>query len=760
MKQLLQSVRSGEANVAEVPTPQVLAGAVLVQTVVSLVSVGTERVALEFAKKNLFQKARSRPDLVRQVVDKVRRDGIVNAVQAVQGQLDRPLAPGYSCAGTVIGVGEDATDFRVGDRVACAGSDYAVHAEVVSVPVHLVAKIPEPVSACKETGSESDRLISFEEATFTTVGSIALHGIHLADVKVGELVAVIGLGLLGQLTMQMLKAAGCTVAGMDIQPNRADLARRLGADAASSSEEEVASVVRRLSSGHGADAVVITADTPSNQPVEVAGRIARDRAVVVAVGAVGLQIPRRTYYEKELDFRVSRSYGPGRYDPEYEEKGHDYPIGHVRWTENRNMQAFLRLLAEDKVDVKPLITHRFPIEDAPRAYDLISGKTAEPFLGVLITYPRELNLSRRIDLRAQTHGRSRAPEQTVSVGLLGAGSFATSTLLPGMKKVSGIDFVAVCSATGLSSRHVGERFGFRYCATDEAEVFSDPSINTVVIATRHHLHARQIIDALQTGKNVFCEKPLCLNEYELAEIVRQYHASRSEKEKATAPPLLMVGYNRRFAPMTQRLKTFVAEGHEPLVVNYRLNAGYIKPAHWTQDPEQGGGRIIGEVCHFVDLLTFLVGAPPLRVYARALPNESRYREDNVVITLEFAGGSLGSITYVANGDKSFPKERLEVFGGSGAAVLEDFRRLELVRHGRKKVNKSLLRQDKGHRGEWEAFVAAVRNGTPSPIAFEGIVATTLTTFRVLDSLRLGATAEVNTDHFITAALSEDQGTGE
>ncbi|GIW50670.1 MAG: oxidoreductase [Gemmatimonadales bacterium] len=693
-------------------------------------------------------------------MDKARREGVLTALESVRNRLGEPMALGYSCAGMVMAVGNGVEGLEPGDRVACGGGGYAVHAEVVSVPKNLVVKVPNTVD--------------FESAAFTTLGAIALQGIRLADVKLGEVVVVIGLGLLGLLTVQMLKGAGCVVLGIDLQEQRAELARKLGADMATTSEEALKNAVLAATGGQGADAVLITADTKSNRPVELAGELARKKGVVVAVGAVGMNIPRKVYYEKELAFHVSCSYGPGRYDPQYEEKGIDYPYAYVRWTENRNMQAFIRLLAEGKVDVKPLITHRFPIGEAPKAYELIAGKTQEAFLGVLITYPDQPDLSRRVDLRPHTQdqerGRVLTPSTTearrpVAVGLFGAGNFATATLLPAMRKVTDIEFVGVCTATGLSARHVGDKFKFRYCTTDEDEILNDPEINAVVIATPHHLHARQVLEALKAGKHVFCEKPLCIREEELAEIVRVYAAlamNRGDEgamPSGAAPsrtPMLMVGYNRRFAPMAKEVKAFLADVQEPLVMHYRVNAAYIPLDHWVQDLKQSGGRIIGEVCHFVDLLSFLADAPPIRVYVRTLPDWGRYREDNVVITVEFADGSLGTITYVANGDKAFSKERVEVFGGGSVAVLDDFRHLELVRNGRRNVVKARLRQDKGHRGEWEAFVAALQNGGPSPIPFEEIVATTLATFRIVDSLRTGQPMAIDTQGFISGALANKQ----
>ena len=736
MKQLLQHARTGEIAVAEVPAPQLLPGCVLVRIASSLVSAGTERASSEFASKNLFQKASARPDLVREVLHKVRRDGIVSAVSAVRSRLEQPGAPGYSSAGTVVGVGEGVTDIRAGERVACAGSGYAVHAEVACVPRLLVRKLPP------------DSTISFEEAAFTTVGAVALHGIRTAGAKLGDVVAVIGLGLLGQLTVQMLKAAGCRVLGMDLVPARAQLALRLGADGVSTSAKEFRDVCFQHSAGHGADEVLITAETPSSDPVNLAAELVRDRGVVVAVGTVGLDIERKLYYEKELDFRVSRSCGPGRYDSAYEQKGRDYPIGYVRWTENRNMGAFLQLLSEGKLDVRALITHRFPIDQARSAYELIRGGSGEFSLGVLIQCLPEAegtSPSPRIAL-VKPPGAVAKSSSPIAIGLLGAGAFARSTLVPAMKQIRGARFIGVCAANGSHSRHAAEKFGFEYCTTDEQQIVDDPEVNTIVVATRHHLHAGQVLSALDAGKNVFCEKPLCLSEPELSEIVRAYAGTMGK-------PLLMVGYNRRFAPMALRLKAFLDEIHEPLAVQYRINAGAIPHDHWVQDPEQGGGRILGEVCHFVDFLTFLAGAPPVEVHTRGLANPGQYAGENVVIALQFANGSQGTISYLANGDRSYSKERLEVFGGGAVAMLDDFRRLELIRHGGKRVFRSRLSQDKGHRGEWHAFAQAIQSGTEAPISFADTVSATLTTLHIVASRDSGQPVSVDVAAFLQANAS-------
>jgi len=719
MKQVFQDARNAEITVVEVPAPKLLAGCVLVRTAASLVSAGTERASSEFAGKNLLQKARMRPDLVRDVLNKIGRDGLMATVSTVRSRLDQPIAPGYTSAGSVVAVGEGVTDINCGDRVACAGAGHAVHAEFACIPRLLVARIPDAVD--------------FDDAAFTTLGAVALHGARNAEAKLGEVVAVIGLGLLGQLTVQILKAAGCCVLGMDISHERSQLALRLGADGATASVASFHDLCRHHSGGQGADAVLITAQTSSNAPVDLAGAVARNRAIVVAVGTVAMDIPRRAFYEKELDFRVSRSYGPGRYDAAYEQKGIDYPIGYVRWTETRNMEAFLKLLADGNLDLRSLVTHRFPISQAKLAYELITGEQQEPSLGVLISYPEHADNTRCV--RVSPANVSAAIRKSVQIGLLGAGSFATGTLLPLLKKISGVRLVAVSSANGSHARHAADKFGFRSCTSDERDVLNDLEVNTVVIATRHHLHAGQVIAALRAGKHVFCEKPLCLSEAELGEIVATYE--NQTREASTSCRLLMVGFNRRFAPLAIRLKSFLGEVKEPLALHYRVNAGFLPADHWLNDPQQGGGRILGEVCHFVDFLSFLRSAPPVEVETRSLPNRGRYCNDNVVCSLRFADGSQGTISYLASGDTSYSKERLEVFGGGSVAVLQDFRRLELIRGGKKRLFRSLLRQDKGHRREWEVFVKSIQSGAESPIPLGEIVSTMLTTFALEQSRCLG-----------------------
>ncbi len=732
MKQVLQQVRTGKITVVDVPVPQLLPGCVLVRIAASLVSSGTERAASEFAGKNLLQKAKARPDLVREVLAKVRRDGVFSAAATVRSRLDQPNALGYSCSGTITGIAEDISDLSVGDHVACSGVGYAVHAEFACVPRLLVAKVP------------SESSITPEEAAFTTVGAVALHGVRTAEAKLGDVVAVIGLGLLGQLTVQMLKAAGCHVIGMDIDAARAELALRLGADAVGVCGKHFEDLCLRHSAGNGADAVLITAATSSSEPVNLASRVARDRGTVVAVGTVGMDLERRGYYEKELDFRVARSYGPGRYDSAYEQKGRDYPIGYVRWTETRNMDAFIRLLSDGKLDVKSLITHRFGIADAGAAYDVINSEGRGAFLGVLIVYPDQGEAERKLQLVKKTALPKCSPKP-VSLGVLGAGTFAMSTLLPAMKRVRGVRLVGICAGTGPHARMGAEKFGFNYCSTDEEAILHDPDVNTVVIATRHHLHVRQVLAALAEAKHVFCEKPLCLTETDLAEIVRAY-----SRQALRRSPTLMVGFNRRFAPMAIRMKTFLKQAGGPFTMHYRVNAGFVPPDHWVNDAEQGGGRFLGEVCHFIDFVSFLADAHPVEVQASDVAASCQSSGQNTLVQLEFADGSHATISYLVDGDRLYSKERVEVFGGGTVAVLEDFRRLELVRHGQRKTVGARFRQDKGHRAEVESFFDAIRDGLESPIPFADIVSTTLTTLRAAESRTTRRSSTIDTCAFIEA----------
>ena len=717
MKQLLQNMKTGQAVVAEVPTPTPGDGMALIRTANSLVSAGTERMLVSFAKQGLLGKARSRPDLIREVLNKARREGLLTTIEAALNKLDQPFALGYSSAGTIIKTGPGLVGFKAGDRVACAGGGYAVHAEYAIIPQNLMVPIPEPVN--------------FEEAAFATIGAIAMQGFRLSEVGVGARVGIIGLGLLGLLTTGIARAAGCQVLGVELDPARADLALQVGANKAVNREQAI-EAARSFTQGDGLDAILICADTSDNDPLILAGEIARDRAKVVVVGSVGMEVPRKPYYEKELELVVSRSYGPGRYDPAYEEKAHDYPIGYVRWTETRNIAAFLTLLAEDKLDVSPLISHRVAIEEGARAYAIIIGD--QPYLGVLLTYEeQDLPDERRILNTAAPSVRVR-PDEILALGVLGAGNYALSTFLPVVKRIGGIAPVGIASASGVSAHYAARRFGFGFAASKAETLLDDPVINMIAILTRHHLHSQQIQAAIQAGKHVYCEKPLAINTAELKQIEQMLQGENQ--------PLLTVGFNRRFAPLAQHLKAFVDTRHEPLYMHYRLNANVLPKGHWLLDPEVGGGRIIGEGCHFIDFLTFLVGESPVEVLTQGLPDGGIYSEDNVIMTFRFPDQSLGLVSYLANGDKSFPKEYLEVFFGGQVATLNDWRLLETVAKGRRKVKRHLLRQDKGHSNAWRAFLAAVQGQEELPIPYEQLLGVTRASFAALESLRSGKRVEI------------------
>jgi len=624
---------------------------------------------------------------------------------------------GYSSAGTIIETGSGMGEFKPGDRVACAGGGYAVHAEYNLVPRNLLAKLPDSVD--------------FESAAFTTLGAIALHGFRLSSPQIGETVCIIGLGLLGLLAAQIARAAGCTVFGVDLSADRVQLAKRLGFSA--SLNDEFLDLVAGVTEGRGFDHVLICADTSSDETVQLAGQVARDRGHVVAIGAVGLELPRKIYYEKELNFIVSRSYGPGRYDPIYEENGLDYPPGYVRWTEGRNLQSFVDLLASEKVDVKPLISHRFSIDEAPKAYELITGRSKEAFLGVLLTYPHTPELKtvqRKVTIPSAATGTTRE----IRVGVLGAGNYAQAVFLPIIKKTGGAELSGIVTASGLSAQQAARKFGFGYAATAEEEVLSDPAINTVVILTRHQHHARQVLAAFKNHQSVYCEKPLALTTGELDEIADML------KQENTS--LLTVGYNRRFAPLVTQMAEFIANRSEALFMHYRVNAGYLPLTHWLHDIEQGGGRIIGEGCHFIDLLTFLTGELPVSIQAAGLPDQNNYNSDNVQITLRYPDGSLGTITYLANGNKNYAKERLEVFSSGRIAILNDFRSLELVTETQKKTLRSRLRQDKGHTSAWKTFLAAVKTGGPPPIPYDQLLSTSRASLAAVEALRSGSRVDL------------------
>jgi predicted dehydrogenase/threonine dehydrogenase-like Zn-dependent dehydrogenase len=708
MKQVLQNRKTGKPFVGEVPVPTLQRGRVLVRTVASLISAGTERASVELVSKGLLQEARQRPDLVKAVITKVKNEGLLNTFTSVRDKMAASSTLGYSAAGIVTDIAEDVTEFHLGDRVACAGVGFASHAEVLSVPRNLCVHLPEQVS--------------FEAGAFGTLGAIALQGVRLAEPTLGESVVVIGLGLVGQLTVQLLKANGCRVFGLDLDPARVSLAMELGADRAVVSGDDAASEIEKWTRGHGADAVLITAATDSNQPVELAARVSRLKGRVIVVGMTGLDIPRQPFFSRELKLIISMSYGPGRYDPAYEERGLDYPLPYVRWTEKRNIESFLELVAGKRVNVERLTTHRFRIDEAERAYELISAESAEPYLGVLLNYDPEREITRRVQLTPPVH----RAEKAIRVGVIGAGSYVPAMLLPHFKS-EGVEFRAITTATGVSAHDVGKRFGFSHAVSGADEVLADRDINLVVIGTRHDSHAELARKALEQNKNVFVEKPLALDDHELDQVM---HAGVNSTGR------LMVGFNRRFAPLARRAKDFFDVRNSPLSILYRVNAGRIPKEHWIQDADEGGGRIVGEVCHFVDLIQFLTDSLPVSVFAECVSAKSdkTIDADSVFITLRFADGSNGCIAYLSEGDKSLPKERVEMFGSSRSFVLDDFRRATLHKDGREE-QVTLKAQDKGQQEQVRQICASILHGAEAPISINELTATTRATFRILDSLR-------------------------
>jgi predicted dehydrogenase/threonine dehydrogenase-like Zn-dependent dehydrogenase len=717
MKQVVQNFRTGQLKVEELPTPALRPGGVLVRTACSLISAGTERTIVETAKSSLIGKARSRPDLVRQVFDTFRREGLSSTYEKVKARLSQMKALGYSASGKVIAVGVDAPEFSVGDRVACAGGGYASHAEVIFVPRNLCCKLPAGVS--------------FEPACYTTVGAIALQGIRQADPRLGEAVVVIGLGLVGQLTVQLLKASGCQVLGVDIDHAACELARESGAESVAVDSASARMACSALTGGRGADCILITAATKSSEPVELAAELARDRARVVVVGLVGMNVPRHSFFAKELELRLSRSYGPGRYDAEYEEKGSDYPIGYVRWTEQRNMEAFLRLVADGKINTDLLTTQRFAVAHAAEAYDLIlSG--SKRYCGVVLEYPGadHQNESSRIQVRAKT-----VEADELGISFIGAGGFARGVLLPIVKRSAKVQLVGVGAATGLSAKNTAELFGFSYSTTDSKEILGDEKSQLIFIATRHDLHAQLAAEALKRGKHVFVEKPLAITEEGLREVAGAARESEG---------MLMVGYNRRFAALARETRERFSSRAGPMTILYRVNAGQLPRDHWTHDVAEGGGRIIGEVCHFIDFVQYLTGALPARVSAEAVPRTQAAGmvDDSTVISISMTDGSVASIVYTASGDSSVAKERIEIFCGGNVAMIDDFKSGTFSSGGRK-TKMGGGAQDKGHRAEIAAFFDAARGHTIALIELESLVATTLASFAVVESVRSAAAVAID-----------------
>lgn len=703
MEQLTQNLKSGEMRILEVPYPVLSQGAILVRNHFSVISAGTEGKTVKDARLGYVGKAMARKEEVKKVIRTARTIGLAETYKIMMNKLDAPSPLGYSCSGEVLAVADDVTGFKVGDRVACAGAG-AVHAEVVAVPKNLCVKLPANVTC--------------DEAAFATIGAIALQGIRQADLRLGENCVVIGLGLIGQLTMQLLQAAGVKPIGIDINDTMVGLSKELGAAYSfNRNTDALEAIIAELTNGYGADAVIITAGSASTDPVDFAGAICRQKGKVVIVGNVPTGFKRAGYYKKELELRMSCSYGPGRYDRGYEEGGLDYPYGYVRWTENRNMQAFIDLLGQKKIDVQKIITHRFDFKRSPEAYQLILGKS-EPFLGILLQYDITGRPAHRVELKTNP---ALSPGEA-NIAFIGAGSFAANVLLPALK--GHCRFTGIVSGRANQSLNMADKYGFAYCSNTAEEIFADKNTSAVFIATRHDSHAKYVLQALDNKKHVFVEKPLCLHEEELDLIKNKY------KEAGVS---LMLGFNRRFAPHIRRACDFLRKLNVPVAISYRINAGTVPAEHWIHNKRIGGGRIIGEVCHFIDLASCLAGSAIKSVSANGM-NDMQQLSDTLTINLAFTNGSIATISYFSNGSKELDKEYLEVFAGGQVLQLHDFK--DLTIYGKTKKTYSLARQDKGHKHEVLAFLEAIRSGTASPVPFNEIYSSMLATFKVQESVAL------------------------
>jgi len=669
-----------------------------------VISAGTEGRSVRDARANYVGKAKSRPNEVKQVLSTVKTQGLIGTYKIVMDKLNSLSYLGYCCAGEVIEIGKDITKFKVGDVVACGGQG-AAHAEVVSVLENLCVKIPNEVD--------------IRHASFATIASIAIQGIRQADNRIGESCLIIGLGLLGQFTIQILNAAGIKIIGVDIDKDKVELATQNGCDLAL--HRDTSGLIEQIinfSDGHGVDSVIITAATSSNDPVDLAGQVCRMKAKVISVGRISTNFNRDPYYNKELELLMSCSYGPGRYDVSYEEKGVDYPIGYVRWTENRNMKAFIDLLSKKRINIESLITHTFKFTDAAQGYDLIMNNS-EPYLGMLLQYESKKTLPKRHFTNADVSSE----KGDIKVGFIGAGSFARSFLLPNFPK--DIDLVAVATSSGHNARHVANKFNFKHAFSSGIEVIENENVNTVFIATRHNTHAKFVLDSLKEGKNVFVEKPLCMIPDELEKIREEYNKRNQH---------LMVGFNRRFSPLIVKSLEILGKDTKK-TINYRINLGHIDPKHWTQDKTIGGGRIIGEVCHFLDLAMFIAGAKPVKISSFAMDDPLNL-EDTIVVIIKFSNGSIATISYFTNGSKMLAKEYLEIYSNGTIAVVEDYKKLSIFSGG-KKVYK--IKHNKGHKQELCEFFLAIEKGNKMPISFDDIYWSTKMTFDVIKSIREGKT---------------------
>lgn len=709
MKQIIQNYKTGELSIIEAPIPKVRPGGVLIKTLHSVISIGSERMVINFSKKSLLGKALSRPDLVRQVINRAKKEGWKSTFHHAMNRLDTPLPLGYSSSGVVVEVGDGLSEFQVGDLVACNGTGYASHAEYSFVPFNLAAKVPEGVNS--------------EEAAFTTLGAIALQGIRNTKRSPGSVIAVFGLGLIGLLTVQILKSYRFIVIGVDIDEEKLKLAENYGTNLTLHPSDSLVQSVMDYTDGLGVDAVIIAAATKSNLPIKQAAEISRYRGRVVMVGVTHMEIPRKPYYERELELIVSRSTGPGKHDPVYEIDGIDYPPGLVRWTQKRNMQEVLRLMAEKCLQVNSLITHRISIDDAVRFYeDAYRGKAGK-VIGAVIEYPEsKSSIKRRIEICKKKTQSER--KEKFSVGLIGAGLFGKNVLYPKLKKYRGFEICGIATLTGVSAIDAGKKFEAEYVTTDYHELLKDKNIDAVFITTRHSSHARIVMASLEAGKSIFVEKPLATNRGDLEEI-RQIYESKNVH--------LMVGFCRRYSPAALDMELFLSKKLAPKIIIYRVNAGHIPGDHWVQREE--GGRIVGEVCHFIDFICFLTKSPPKSVYATSIAGQGNYAfNDNLIITLNMEDGSIGNIIYCANGDKAFSREYVEVYCAGSVCINNDFKEVITYNDGKRKKTK-YGKRDLGYANEIDFFFKLLKGKVNT--TFEQDYLSTLTTFYILDSLKKG-----------------------
>ncbi|MCE5340425.1 MAG: bi-domain-containing oxidoreductase [Planctomycetaceae bacterium] len=708
MKQVLQNFKTGQLDVADVPAPKVLQGQVLIKTTASLISTGTERMLVNFAKSSLLGKAQQQPDKVKQVLDKIKTDGLFPTLHSVFSRLDEPLPLGYCNCGKVIEIGQGVEGFEIGDRVASNGS----HAEIVGVPKNLCAKVPNNVTD--------------EQAAFTVLASIGLQGIRLINPTLGETIVVYGLGLIGLISAQLLKSAGCKVIGIDIDKNKLDLAKSFGVEVISASGgEDVVGNAIALSGGVGVDGVLITASAKEDSIVHASAQMCRKRGRIVLVGVVNLNLTRSDFYEKELSFQVSCSYGPGRYDKTYEDKGQDYPLPFVRWTENRNFEAVLKSLSDRSLQVDSLISDRIQINDAAKAYQMLTDSPEK--MALILTYGQEeTEISSEVSIPQKYH--QKVKNDKIICGLIGAGNFAKMTLLPAIKSL-GLRLKTVADINGVAGLYTAKKFGFEKATNDYKDIINDPEINTVFITTRHDLHAKMVIEALKAGKNVHVEKPLCLNKEELEQIKAVYQEHSSQH--------LLVGLNRRFSPHVEKIKELLSTRNSPTCMSWVINAGYTSATVWTQDRNIGGGRIIGEGCHWLDVMAAIVGKPITHISSSMIGQSAgvEVRTDKMSITAEFADGSIGTLHYFANGHKSYPKETFTVFCDGKVLALDNFRKM--TGYGLKNFKKmNLMNQDKGHKNQFKYFIDSIMQGKVL-IPFEQIENVTLASFAAMDSAQNG-----------------------